>query len=237
MNLLRNPFCLFVLPDSHDAPAGLGERFGIALVPLARRGQLRAPPFPIRDRSSGVFRTRVPVTAIYEEGQSLGREDYVRCTRKTADRPNVFPEAQTSSMQGGSHRNLGSGIAGTVGLHTPPHPRRGRPGMTGGARHNTPAWYRPPWLIGPSLSVRPVYERRLEPVTRRVSIDDLVDAAGVASALGLTHRNSVATYMRRYGDFPHPLIEAAGGRCRLWSRADINRWIAARQSAGRVRAT
>jgi glutathione-regulated potassium-efflux system ancillary protein KefG len=68
-----------------------------------------------------------------------------------------------------------------------------------------------------------------------IHVDDLVDATHVASAVGLTHRNSVATYMRRYGDFPRPLVETAGGRCRLWSRAEVERWIATRRSAGKVR--
>ena len=68
-----------------------------------------------------------------------------------------------------------------------------------------------------------------------ISVDDLVDTTAVASAVGLTHRNSVATYMRRYRDFPRPLVETGGGRCRLWSRTEVDQWIALRRSAGRVR--
>ena len=66
-------------------------------------------------------------------------------------------------------------------------------------------------------------------VNRVVSLDDLLDAAGVATAVGLTHRNSVTTYMHRYSDFPRPLLETNGGRCRLWSRADVDQWTANRQ--------
>ena len=72
-------------------------------------------------------------------------------------------------------------------------------------------------------------------MTRLIPVDDLVDATDVASAVGLAHRNSVATYMQRYQDFPRPLVETGGGRCRLWSRAEVDQWIALRQSAGKMR--
>jgi predicted DNA-binding transcriptional regulator AlpA len=72
-------------------------------------------------------------------------------------------------------------------------------------------------------------------MTLLVPVDDLVDVSHVASAVGLAHRNSVATYMQRYQDFPRPLVETGGGRCRLWSRAEVDRWIATRRSAGKVR--
>lgn len=57
-----------------------------------------------------------------------------------------------------------------------------------------------------------------------VNTDDLVDANEVADILGLTHRNSVSTYLRRYDDFPQPIIERSGGRTRLWVRTDIEHW-------------
>jgi glutathione-regulated potassium-efflux system ancillary protein KefG len=72
-------------------------------------------------------------------------------------------------------------------------------------------------------------------VSRTIAVDDLIDAAHVAAAIGLTHRNSVATYMRRYRDFPRPLVETEGGRCRLWSRAEVEQWLASRRTAGKVR--
>jgi hypothetical protein len=49
---------------------------------------------------------------------------------------------------------------------------------------------------------------------RLVDLDDLIDVGDVASILGLTHKNSVTTYMRRYDDFPAPVIEFAEGKCR-----------------------
>jgi predicted DNA-binding transcriptional regulator AlpA len=65
--------------------------------------------------------------------------------------------------------------------------------------------------------------------------DDLIDATEVALALGLAHRNSVATYLHRYDDFPRPVLLTGGGRCRLWSRTEVARWVAARAKAGKVR--
>ncbi len=46
--------------------------------------------------------------------------------------------------------------------------------------------------------------------------------------LGLSHRSSVTTYLRRYPDFPAPAVERGKGRTRLWVRADIEEWAASR---------
>jgi predicted DNA-binding transcriptional regulator AlpA len=62
---------------------------------------------------------------------------------------------------------------------------------------------------------------------RRVDIDDLIDAAGVALELGLSQRNSVYVYRRRHPDFPAPVI--THGRCYMWHRGDIRRWIKGRK--------
>jgi predicted DNA-binding transcriptional regulator AlpA len=70
---------------------------------------------------------------------------------------------------------------------------------------------------------------------RLVAVEDLIDATTVAAAVGLAHRNSVATYLDRYHDFPRPVVEAGPGRCRLWSRKEIDRWMATRRRAGKVR--
>jgi predicted DNA-binding transcriptional regulator AlpA len=61
-------------------------------------------------------------------------------------------------------------------------------------------------------------------VGRVVDINDLIDVGEVAAILGLAQKNSVTTYMRRYGDFPAPAIEFAEGKCRAWVRADIESW-------------
>ena len=57
-----------------------------------------------------------------------------------------------------------------------------------------------------------------------MDLDDLIDVGEVAVLLGLAHKNSVTTYMRRYDDFPQPALQFAGGRCRAWVREDIEFW-------------
>ena len=67
-----------------------------------------------------------------------------------------------------------------------------------------------------------------------VDLDDLVDVGCVAELLGLAHKNSVTTYMRRYLDFPLPVLEFAEGKCRAWHRQDIENWALSRsRDAGR----
>jgi len=61
-------------------------------------------------------------------------------------------------------------------------------------------------------------------VNPRVLTEDLIDSTEVAEILGLSHRNSVSTYLRRYQDFPQPVVERGGGRTRLWLRQDIEAW-------------
>jgi glutathione-regulated potassium-efflux system ancillary protein KefG len=58
----------------------------------------------------------------------------------------------------------------------------------------------------------------------RVDTEDLIDSQEVAEILGLSHRNSVSTYLRRYDDFPRPIVERGGGRTRLWLRTTIVSW-------------
>lgn len=58
--------------------------------------------------------------------------------------------------------------------------------------------------------------------------DDLLDSHDVAAVLGLSTHKSVATYRRRYPDFPSPVIEKGPGRCLLWNRQDVEAWKAAR---------
>lgn len=59
---------------------------------------------------------------------------------------------------------------------------------------------------------------------RRVDVDDLVDAQDVANLLGLAHRNSVSTYLKRYPDMPRPVVDLAKSRTRLWLRSEITAW-------------
>lgn len=58
----------------------------------------------------------------------------------------------------------------------------------------------------------------------KVNTEDLIGAAEVAEILGLTHHNSVSTYLRRYEDFPRPVVDLPKSRVRLWLRQDIKTW-------------
>jgi glutathione-regulated potassium-efflux system ancillary protein KefG len=64
-----------------------------------------------------------------------------------------------------------------------------------------------------------------------INTDDLCDAQGVASLVGLSHANSVHTYLRRYADMPRPVIDLGPGRSRLWLRPEIEAWLTARSHA------
>jgi predicted DNA-binding transcriptional regulator AlpA len=58
---------------------------------------------------------------------------------------------------------------------------------------------------------------------RTVDLDDIIDAAGVAKVIGLSHRNGVYTYRNRHPDFPEPVLEF--NRNFLWLRPDIEAWM------------
>ena len=70
-------------------------------------------------------------------------------------------------------------------------------------------------------------------MSRMVDIDDLVDAHGVAAALGLSHPNTVSVYQHRYEDMPRPVIDL--GRVKLWLRPEIEEWSAQQETKGRSR--
>lgn len=54
--------------------------------------------------------------------------------------------------------------------------------------------------------------------------EDLVDAQWVADMLGLTHRNAVSTYQRRFVDMPRPEVDPGPGRPKLWHRGKVEQW-------------
>jgi predicted DNA-binding transcriptional regulator AlpA len=68
-------------------------------------------------------------------------------------------------------------------------------------------------------------------MTPRVNTEDLIDAMEVARILGLRHRNSVSTYLRRYSDMPKPVIDLGPQRPRLWVRKEIVAWQVKRSKA------
>jgi len=67
-------------------------------------------------------------------------------------------------------------------------------------------------------------------VSPEVNTDDLIDAQGVADLLGLSHRNTVSAYQKRYPDMPRPVMDLGRGRPRLWLRAQILQWVARRRA-------
>jgi predicted DNA-binding transcriptional regulator AlpA len=64
-----------------------------------------------------------------------------------------------------------------------------------------------------------------------VDTRDLIDAHEVAEILGLSHRNSVSLYQRRYPNMPRPIVERGGGRTKLWLRSEVERWRDERRTA------
>lgn len=61
-------------------------------------------------------------------------------------------------------------------------------------------------------------------MAEKVDPDDLIGAAEVQAIVGLSHPSSVTTYLRRYPDFPRPVVDLSGSRVRLWQRQDIVHW-------------
>ena len=72
-------------------------------------------------------------------------------------------------------------------------------------------------------------------VSPRVATEDLLDAQGVADVLGLSHRNTVFQYQRRYDDMPQPVVDLGERRVKLWLRPQIERWASQVASQGRTR--
>ena len=58
----------------------------------------------------------------------------------------------------------------------------------------------------------------------RIDPDELVDAHAVARLIGVSQRNTVSLYQRRYSDMPRPVIDLGRGRCKLWIRAEVLAW-------------
>ena len=69
----------------------------------------------------------------------------------------------------------------------------------------------------------------------KVATEDLLDAQGVADLLGLSHRNTVSQYQRRYGNMPRPVLDLGQGRVKLWLRQEIEEWAARQAAEGRTR--
>jgi hypothetical protein len=72
-------------------------------------------------------------------------------------------------------------------------------------------------------------------VSPKVATEDLLDAQGVADSLGLSHRNTVFQYQRKYDDMPRPAIDLGEGRVKLWLRPEIEARAARQAAHGRTR--
>ena len=86
------------------------------------------------------------------------------------------------------------------------------------------------------VTIRSRYDRKqhacnLPLVSPRVNTEDLIDAHAVAEMLGLSHRNSVSVYLRRYARMPRPVIDLGPGRPRLWVREEVRAWAKSRQQS------
>lgn len=64
---------------------------------------------------------------------------------------------------------------------------------------------------------------------RKIDVEDLIDANGVADMLGLSHRNSVTTYQRRYTSMPRPVVDMRQSRIKLWLRSEVSEWMTKRE--------
>ena len=70
-------------------------------------------------------------------------------------------------------------------------------------------------------------------MSRRVDIDDLIDARAVAEILGLSHPNTVSVYQHRHADMPSPALDLGERRVKLWLRSEIRAWAAKLEAEGR----
>lgn len=61
-----------------------------------------------------------------------------------------------------------------------------------------------------------------------VRTEDLIDAQTVAELVGLSQRNTVSQYQRRYTDMPRPVVNLGRGRPKLWLRPEVEAWVTRR---------
>ncbi len=66
-------------------------------------------------------------------------------------------------------------------------------------------------------------------MSRKVDVNELIDAHAVADILRLAQRNTVSLYQRRYPDMPKPVVDLGNGRCKMWLRNEIERWSQERE--------
>ena len=57
-----------------------------------------------------------------------------------------------------------------------------------------------------------------------VRTEDLIDAQGIADLLGLSYRNLVSVYQKRYPEMPRPVVNLGAGRPLLWLKPEVIKW-------------
>jgi predicted DNA-binding transcriptional regulator AlpA len=62
-------------------------------------------------------------------------------------------------------------------------------------------------------------------VGRTVLVENLIDTQGIADRLGLRQRQTVDSWMRRYPEFPRPIVVL--GRTRIWDWTEVEAWARA----------
>lgn len=65
-----------------------------------------------------------------------------------------------------------------------------------------------------------------------IDASDLIDARGVAELIGVSQRNTVSGYQRRYPSMPRPVVDLGHGRCKLWLRSEVEDWERQRTRRG-----
>jgi hypothetical protein len=118
---------VFVLPYSDAYPTGFGETPISVAVPGSVGGDLVCPEGGVGVCDGVVLGTAVPEAAVEEDSDAGRREHHVGGASEVAQWPSRDPVAQTSRMGGRAQGALGLRIAPSVGLHTRPRTRGGRP--------------------------------------------------------------------------------------------------------------
>jgi predicted DNA-binding transcriptional regulator AlpA len=68
-----------------------------------------------------------------------------------------------------------------------------------------------------------------------VPTEELIDTVEVARMIGLSQRNSVSNYLKKYTDMPRPVIDLGPNRARLWLRPEVEAWLIRRGPVRRGR--
>jgi hypothetical protein len=61
-------------------------------------------------------------------------------------------------------------------------------------------------------------------MSKKVDVDDLVSAAEIAARFGFNDRNLAHSWMKRYPEFPRPVVRLAIGNVWIWS--EVEGWAA-----------